>query len=152
MPPIFGQLRPRWNVHIVGADVARFFVVLVDPARGNGAGSLGSNGRLLWKSPMKCIHLLGTVVIESLDIDNRRDPFAPVLIHGFRDGASWIEPPHHVFHRFGDARAGVRSLKVLLVANGPDDYTGMITVATDHGLELLQALCARRHHSRLIHR
>src|SRR5215470_15907070 len=131
-PPVFGKLRPRWDVQVIGADITRIFVVLVNTTRTNSAGSFRADRRLLGKPPMKCVHLFGPVIIEALHIHYGGQPFAPVLVHRFRDGASWVESAHEVLHRSRNSGACVAALQVFFVADRPDEDARMIAVPADH--------------------
>src|SRR6266568_335237 len=87
-PPVFSELGPGRNVRVVGADITCLFVVLIHTTCAYGTGSFSADRRLPGKLPMKCVHLLSAVVIESLHVNHGGQPFAPVLVHGFGDRAS----------------------------------------------------------------
>src|SRR6266851_224051 len=67
-PPIFGELRPGRNVQIVGVDVTRLWVVLIDPACAYGAAGFSTDRGLPGRLTMKCVHLLRAVIIEALHV------------------------------------------------------------------------------------
>ena len=89
-------------------------------------------------------------VVVANDIDHGGDS-APATAVGHRGAPGRIETPGERLHRGGDARAlDVAFDGPFLVAERPEDDTGMVAVAPDHALELAHLLGARSHQAVLV--
>ena len=125
-------------------------VVEVDPARALGGRLLGADPGLVRKLGMLLVGMDLVDVIVADDVDHRGDA-APAAAVGHGGTPRRVEPPGEGLHRRGDARALDVALDgPFLVAERPEDHAGMVAVAQDHALELVQLRRTRAHQAVLV--
>src|SRR5262249_9059051 len=102
LPPSFSSRCPWRPFQIVRLDISLFFVVGVDAARGDGAGSLGPEKRKMWKVLVELDDSL-FVEIETLNIDDVGHALAAITsIHRHRERTGVVQSRGHLLHRAYD--------------------------------------------------
>lgn len=105
LPPRLRSRSRVGKVHVIRADVALCFIVLVDSPGGNRATRFSPHNGLGRELLVKTRHL-GIAIVEALDINYRGEAASPAIVHGACDGARWIKPVRQPLHGANDPRAG----------------------------------------------
>ena len=124
---------------IIGADGVADRIGHIFAARRHRASSLGADDRLLGMAMVIRLHLV-RAIIEAEHVDDPADAIVPPLVHRERGRPRRIEPPHMRLEVFIDARTTRGRLVRFLVAERPEDHTGVIAVAADDPLEFRDSL------------